>query len=379
MQRILLINFYLLFSILSSCHPKPTAKTPTNITAFRVEPHTIPANFEFVGVAKSSHPVEIRARVEGYLNSIDYIEGSLVDKNTLLFQLDPRPFLASLEAACGALARQEAVLWRAKKSFERIEPLYQQNAASQKDYDDAWAQVLTAEAQVIVAKANVVQAELNLGYTQITSPIRGLTGRAIFREGTLITPSVNGLLTYVSIIDPIWVVFSVSDNELLEGRAEGAAKTLILPQQQEYKVTLTLADGSTFPHTGKVNFASPQLDPKTGTMTVRAEFNNPNDVLMPGQFVRATVSGAQRPNALFVPQTAVFQGNKGRYVFVINSDHTVSMRQVQAGVWFENYWVINGGIEAGEIVVADGVNKIQNGSAVHILSTESYLPTPKGT
>lgn len=367
---IILIGF--LLSLLPSCKETPPPAAPTQVKAFQVEPHTIPADFEFVGVAKSSHPVEIRARVEGYLDAIAYLEGSMVDPGTLLFQLDPRPFIASLEAAKGALARQEAVLWRAQKSFERIKPLYEQNAASQRDYDDAYAQVLVAEAQVIIAKANVVQAELNLSYTHITSPIKGLTGRAAFREGTLITPSVNGLLTYVSIIDPIWVLFSVSDNELLQGRAEGAAQTLILPDQHEYQVVLTLADGSTFPHVGKVNFTSPQLDAQTGTLTVRATFPNPDGLVIPGQFVRATVKGALRPNALFVPQSAVFQGDRGMFVFVINSDNTVALRQVQPGVWFQNYWVINSGIEAGERVVAEGVNKIRNGSIVQIASTEHY-------
>lgn len=128
--------------------PKPHTLPPVQVTAFQVEPQTIPADFTFVGVAKSSHPVEIRARVEGYLLTIDYTEGSLVEPNQLLFRLDPRPFIASLDAAKGELARQEAVLWRAKKSLERIEPLYKQNAASLRDLDDATAAVLTAEASV---------------------------------------------------------------------------------------------------------------------------------------------------------------------------------------------------------------------------------------
>jgi membrane fusion protein, multidrug efflux system len=354
------------------CKHAPKEMHKVNIEAFRVEPHTIDAVFEFVGVAKSSHPVEIRSRVEGYLFSIDYVEGSCVEKNTLLFQIDPRPFLASLEGAKGALAKQEAVLWRAKKSLARIEPLYKQNAASQRDFDDATAQVLAAEAMVIEAQANLVQAELNLSYTHITSPIKGLTGRALFREGTLITPSVNGLLTEVSIIDPIWVYFSIADNELLRGKAEGTAKTLILPKEHQYSVSLELADGSIFPYEGKVNFASPTLDPQTGTLTVRAEFSNPVGEILPGQFVRAKVKGARYPNALFVPQSAVFQGNRGKCVFLIDAHQSISIKEVVVGDWFKNYWIIKEGLNPGDLVVADGVNKVRENTTVHVLSTQSY-------
>ncbi len=370
---LVLIGFLMLGS---GCKTAPKERPPVGVNAFRVEPQTIPAIFEFVGVAKSSHPVQIRARVEGYLNSIDYVEGSMVEKDTLLFQLDPRQFLASLEAAQGALARQEAVLWRAQRSLARIEPLYKQNAASQRDFDDATAQVLTAEASVIIAKQNVVQAELNLSYTHITSPIKGLTGRALFRDGSLITPSVNGLLTEVSVIDPIWIYFSVADNELLQGRAEGDAKTLLLPAEHQYEVTLELSDGSTYPYTGKVNFTSPTLDPLTGTMSARAEFVNPEGEVLPGQFVRAKVSGALRPNALIVPQSAVFQGNKGKSVFVI-TDNKVSIMEVEVGDWFENYWIIKQGLKPGDVVVADGVNRVHEGATIHILSTKTYTISRK--
>jgi len=357
---------------MAGCQSKPSGNKPVNVNAYRVEPHTIPADFTFVGVAKSSHQVEIRSRVEGYLLAIDYVEGSMVSENQLLFEIDHRPFEASLEHAKGALARQEAVLWRAKKSLERIEPLYKQNAASLRDYDDAIAQVLTAEATVIEAKANVVQAELNLSWSYISSPVCGWSGRAIYREGTLINPTTNSLLTYVDVIDPIWVYFSVSDNELLKGRAEGASSSLILPQEQNYTVSLQLADDSTFPCTGKVNFSSPILDPETATMNVRAQFPNPKGELLPSQFVRAKVQGAYRPNALFVPQEALFQGHNGRYVFVIEPDQTVKMREVHIGANFENYTLIQSGLQAGDIVVADGVNKLLEGAQVHIVKMAAY-------
>ncbi len=365
-------RYFLLTSLifLVGCDSKKAETPATSVTAFRVEPKTIPADFQFVGVAKSSHPVEIRARVEGYLLSINYTEGDLVEEDELLFRIDPSQFEASLQEAEGELARQEAILWRAKRSLERLEPLYEQNAASQRDRDNAVAQVLAGEAAVISAKANVTQAELNLSYTFIRSPIKGLTARARFREGTLITPSINGLLTLVSVVDPIWVVFSISDDELLQARAEGKAQRLILPAEQEYAVTLKLADGSTFPHTGQVNFASPTLDPETGAMVVRAQFANPEGEVLPGQFVSATVTGAKRPNAIIVPQQAVSQGRKGMYVFVINKDNTVSLRDVTVGSWYKSYWIIEEGLQPSDLVVVEGTNKLANGMRVHVTSVE---------
>lgn len=366
---------------MTSCQPKKPevgVKPPVPVTAFQVKPQTIPATFEFVGVAKSSHPVEVRARVEGYLWSVDYVEGSAVKAGDPLFQLDPRPFIASLEEAAGMLEREEAILWRAKKSLDRMAVLFPKNAVSQRDLDDATASVMAAEASVISAKANVEQAELNLSFTRITSPIDGLSGRAIYQQGSLISPSVNGLLTQVSVIDPIWVLFNVSDNELLVGKGEKKRKELILPDQKEYDVQLELSDGSLFPYKGKLNFTSPTLDPATGSLVVRATFPNPEGLILPGQFVRSYVLGAYRPNALIVPQQCVAQGRDGMYVFVINKDETTTLRTVQVGEWFENYWIIKEGLAPGELIVVEGTNRVRDGSSVKITSTTvPSIPEPK--
>ncbi len=348
-------------------------KPPVPVTAFQVEAQTIPATFEFVGVAKSSHPVEIRARVEGYIWSIDYLEGSAVKQNDLLFVLDPLPYQASLQEAKGSLAREEAILWRAKRSLDRIAPLFAKNAASQKDLDDATASVLSAEASVLSAKANLMQAELNLSYTRVTSPIDGLSSRAAYREGTLITPNANGLLTLVSVIDPIWVLFSVSDNQLIQGQGEEAKKQIVLPSQQEYTVNLELSDGTMFPYSGQVNFSSPILDPDTGSLVVRSTFKNPKGMILPGQFVKAYVSGATRPNAVVIPQQSVFQGQDGMYVFVIDKNSTVSMRGVEVGEWYKEYWIIKKGLVSGDVVVVSGINKVEPGARVQVTST-SKLP-----
>ena len=360
----LLIYSMILFGCSSKKEGPP--KLPPVVTAFQVEKKTIPATFEFVGVAKSSHPVEIRARVEGYLWSIDYVEGSAVKIGQQLFQLDPRTYEASLEEAVGALAREEAILWRAQRSLDRMTPLFAKNAVSQRDLDDATAAVLTAEAGVLEATANLTQAELNLSYTKVTSPIDGFASRAVFREGTLITPNVNGLMTEVSVLDPIWVLFSIADKERLQGQSEQEKKELILPLQQEYEVQIELGNGSIFPYIGRVNFSSPILDQETGSLIVRATFPNPEGMVLPGQFVRALVSGATRPDAIFVPKQSVSRGQEGEYVFVVDANQVVSLRNVEVGEWYEDYWIIKQGLNAGEIVLVDGINKVASGDVVHI-------------
>jgi membrane fusion protein, multidrug efflux system len=364
----------LLFSLFGCSSSEEVKKIPpVVVTAFTVEPKTIPATFEFVGVAKSSHPVEIRARVEGYLWSIDYTEGSAVKAGDLLFQLDPLPFEAKKQEAESEVAREKAILWRAQRSLDRMSSLFDKNAVSQRDLDNATASVLTSEAGVSVAKANLVQADLNLGYTRVTSPIDGLSSRAVFREGTLITPNVNGQLALVSVVDPIWVVFSISDNEMLRGQGETAENRLILPPQGEYTVNLEFADGTKFPNSGKVNFASPTLDPDTGAMVVRATFKNPDQMVLPGQFVKAYVSGAVRPNAIYVPQEALSQGEHGMYVFVIDKNNKVSIRDVEVGQWYGKYWIIKQGLKAGEVVVVDGTNKLVEGASVRVKSKKASL------
>jgi membrane fusion protein, multidrug efflux system len=379
MKRSLNVLFFVGISIgMIGCQSKPKMPERPNaaVTAFVVQPQTIPATFEFVGVAKSSHPVQIRSRVEGYLWGIDYEEGTPVKKGQLLFHIDPRTYEASVREAEGELAREEAILWRAKRSLERIKPLFSKNAVSQKDLDDATAGVLTAEANIISAKAKLYQDELNLSYTKITSPIDGLSGRAAYKEGALIVPNVNGLLTQISVIDPIWIVFSISDNQILQSQGARAKNELILPEQKEYTVRLKLADGNMFPEEGKVNFSAPTLDPDTGSLVVRAEFPNPNKMVLPGQFVKAFVLGATRPNAIFVPQKSVFQGLNGMSVFVVDKNNKASMRNVEVGEWYEDYWIIKRGLTAGETVVVDGVNKVSEGATVNITSTTT-VPPPK--
>lgn len=360
--------FFAAFCLLASCGKKPPSQpNEVEVTTLIVERQTIPANLEFVGVAESSHLVEIRSRVEGYLWKIAYTEGSFVKEGDLLFQIDPRQFEAAVNEAKGVVEREKAVLWAAERAVERFKPLYDQKAASRRDLDNATAREMAGQASVESARAKLQEAELNLSYTSIQSPIAGLSGRAKYREGTLITPSINGLLTTVAIVDPIWVIFSVADSYLLKSNEELKKNLVQLPPNDDFNVFLTLSDGSQFPHHGKVNFTSPTLDQNTGTMTVRAVFPNPDKLVRPGQFVRATVVGATRPNAIAIPQQSVQQGEKGMFVYVVNQDQQAEIRWIQVGDWYDNFWIIQSGLEVGDEVIVSGVNKVSQGTPVKVM------------
>ncbi len=316
-------------------------------------------------MVQSSHEVEIRARVTGYLEEIAYIEGSYINKGNLLFQLDPRPFQATLAQAKAQVAREQAVLWEAQRAVARFKPLYEQKAASQRDLDNAMAQEMSAIAQVMSAQAQVADAEINLSYTTMRSPISGLIGEANYRVGSLISPTQN-LLTTIFVIDPIWVNFSISEQDVLKAQEERNKGRLLFPPDDNFEIELILANQSVFPEKGKVNFASPTYSQKTGTMMVRAVLHNPEKLLRPGQFVRVKILGALWPDAMVVPQRSVVQSKNGTFVFVINADNQAEMRPIDPGPWSQNDWIIFGGLKAGDKVIVDGVNKVLSGSTVII-------------
>jgi membrane fusion protein (multidrug efflux system) len=377
MSKIILILSCFVFFICGCQKKEPHIMPPIPVTAVRIEPQTVPVNFEYVGVAESSHIVEIRARVEGYLESINYKEGALVHSGDLLFVLDQRPFIAAVEEARGNLAREEALLWNAQQIKNRMVPLYDQNAISQKDLDDAIAGELSAQASVDIADANVYKADVNLSYTNIAAPVTGMASRAIFREGALISPGPNDLMTQIYVIDPMWVNFSVSDLDILKARDEMKQKLLTFPKNKDFEITIVLADGSLLPGSGYIDFLNPAIQQSTGTMLVRSVIPNPDYLIKPGQFVRVILKGAYRENATLVPQSAVVQGASGSFVYVINSTGEIEARPVILGDWYLDYWMINSGLKSGDVVVAEGVNRIRVGSKVTITSYKSSKPNPK--
>jgi membrane fusion protein (multidrug efflux system) len=343
------------------------ARPPTAVSIIEVQPENTPATFEFTGKTASSRQVQINARVEGYLDQIAYEEGSMVRTGQLLFQIDPKPFQASLDSTKANLAQQEALLTRAQQTLARVKPLAKQNAVSQQDLDNAIASELAATAQVQAAKANVEQAKLNLGYTTIKSPLNGLSSSANFREGALIVPGGNsGQLTTIVQVDPMWVNFGVGENEVLKIEAQKEKGQLKGPGLNKIEVDLILADGSTYPQKGRVTFVDPVINAQTGTYNIRAVVPNPNNQLSPGQFARVQLKGAFRPNAIMVPQLAVMQGPSGKFVFVVSTDNTAQPKPVQLGDWYGDQWIVNSGLDSGDRVVVDGAVRLQPGAPVQI-------------
>lgn len=366
-MRTRLIKIFLL--ILCACGKEGSKHPGIEVETIVVEPKTIPVILDFVGVCQSSHLVEIRSRVQGYLEKVAYVEGSFVKEGDLLFQIDPRQFQSRVNESKANLEKGKANLWSAQKAVDRYKPLYEQRAASRKDLDDATAQLLAEQAQVSFYEAKLEEAQLDLEYTTITSPISGLTTHSRYQEGALISPCSNDLLTTVSVIDPIWVNINISDYYFLVSTQEIARGELTIPENYDFEVTLTLADGSEYPYKGKVSFISPVLNENTGTLSSRAIFPNPDSLLKPGQFVRAKATGAERPNALAVPQSAVLQGETGRFVYVVKGD-TVEKRDVVTGAWSGNDWIIRSGLKAGDEVIQQGITKVQEGTKVRVINRQ---------
>jgi len=371
--------------VLSGCKEREMTKVvppPAEVNVITVEPQTVPVDVSFVAQVESSHQVEIVARVNGFLDKILYREGEVVKQGQTMFLMDQKPFLAKVEAARGEVDSRKAQLWTAKANLDRIKPLADLDAASMSDLDNAVGAVQSAEAAVHQAQAHLDEAELNLSYTVIKSPVTGVSGEAQVREGAYLSAGSGANLSYVAQIDPAWVKFSVSQNQKDSYEAEAAAGELILPSKSETHVRVDLSDGNRYPHTGKANFADPSYNNKTGTFTVRAELPNPDGILQPGMFVKATIVGSKRPNALVVPQRAVQVTANGHVVFVVTSEGTAEVRPVIVGEWVGHDWRISKGLSPGEQVVTDGFQHLGPGMPVKVAAgrpTVEAPPTPAST
>jgi len=353
----------------------PPALGAPEVTVMKVVARDTPVDLEFTAQTQSSREVEIRARVDGFLDERTYTEGQEVKAGQTLFKMDPKPFEAALLTAQGLLAQQQARLTVAQQNLARVKPLAAQHALSQKDLDDAIGNEKQAQAAVISAEGQVETAKLNLGYTTIKSPLRGLASYARQQDGSYLIANASGLLTYVYQLDPMWVNFSISENEMLRFQDEISAGKLIFPPKSEFVVTVDLADGSEFPQHGTISFANPAFSTETGTFLVRAVLANPTGTLRPGQFVRARVSGAVRPGAILVPQRAVLQGAKSHFVWVVDQESKAKQRVVEVGDWNGDNWFINDGLRAGERIVVDGAIRVVPDVPLKIVGTLASTET----
>jgi membrane fusion protein (multidrug efflux system) len=330
----------------------------------------VPYVGEFVGETESSQEVEIRARVEGFLESIAYREGAVVNKGDVLFQMDRKPFEASLAAAQAELQAQRARLSTASANLDRVGPLAAEDALSQKDLDDAKGSKDAAVAAVEGARSRVQQAEIDLGYTTILSPVTGVTSFARKQPGSFIAPGPDSLLTYVSALNPMRVNFSISENEQLRFNKMVADGTLRPADEQKYTVQIVLADGTVVPAPGHITFGDASFSKETGTFLVRAELPNKDGMLRPGQFVRVLLGGPSWVDAIQVPQRAVMQGPQGNFVWVVDAESKAQFRPVTLGPLAGDLWLIADGLKDGERIVVDGGLKLAPGVPVQALSPE---------
>ncbi len=358
---------------------KPAATPAPSVTVMEVASRDVPVSFEYVAQTQSSHLVNIQARVSGFLDRRMYVEGALVKEGQVLFQMDAKPFQVQLDQAKAVLVRQEAALETARLNLARTKPLTELNALSQKDLDDATGQYQSAAAAVEQAKAEVETAKLNLSYTTITSPVTGISSAAQQTDGTYIGTQ-NSLLTTVAVLSPIWVNFSLSENEMQQYREQIRRGLLRVPKGENYEIEVILVDGSLFPHTGRITFAEPSYNAQTGTFLLRATVENPKGLLRPNQYVRARLKGAIRPKAILLPQRAVQQGSKGHFVWIVGKDGKAEQRPVVVGDWYGEDWFIAEGLSGGEQVVVDGGLKLQPGAVVTVKPFDAAAgPAPVAT
>jgi membrane fusion protein, multidrug efflux system len=302
----------------------------------------------------------IRAQVQGYLIEQNYKEGDFVKKGQVLFKIDPRTFQAALDRAKGQLAQQRARWEIARANLERIRPLVERRAVSLKDLDDAVGTEQAARASVEEMQAVVEKAQVDLDFTKITSPIAGIAGIAKAQIGNLVGTGAVEELTTVSTVDPIKVYVSMSEQEYLE-YVQGSAG-----HGQRPSLQIILADGRIHPHKGNFAFADRQVDVKTGTIKVAALFPNPGNVVRPGQFARVIAETKVKKGALLVPQRAVTELQGGYQVAVVGPDNKVNIRPVAVAERVDSFWIIEKGVKPGERVVAEGVQKVKEGSVVTV-------------
>jgi membrane fusion protein, multidrug efflux system len=353
---------------LSGCKEKEQAgpPKPPEVEVYTVKQMDVPIYRDWVGTLEGDVNATITAQVTGYLISRNYTEGSLVTNGQVLFQIDKGPFQAALDSANAQLVQAQAQRDKYALNVERYKKLVITQAISQQELDDAVQNEKTAAGQVEGAKAAVEQARLNLGFTTICSPLDGLAGLAKAQVGNLIGPN-SGLLTTVTKIEPIRVYFSLSQRLLtqLEERRLADGKAAFRSGDQGAELELVLATGSIYPQKGYVRFANNQVDVKTGTVTIVGEFPNPNMLLVPGMFVRVRALLDTQKNALLVPQRAVTD-MQGKYLIaIVGADNKVSIRPVTAGERYGEQWVISGNVKAGDRVVAEGIQKVREGSVVN--------------
>lgn len=347
--------------------PEPPAMPPMEVGVVQVQPRDIPIYLDMIGQTRGSVDIPIRARVDGVLEEIHFLEGREVEKGQLLYVIDPTPFEAKVVEAEGRLAEAQTRLAKAASDLERIRPLAEMDAVSKQDLDGAVAQFEAAEGSLQAARAQVEQARIQLGYTRITAPVDGLIGITQAKVGEYVGRSPNPVvLNVVSQTDPIRVRFSINEREYLRFRREvaGAMQAAGGAEPSAQELRLILSDGSVHDYPGNIVSFDAAIDSTTGTLTLEADFPNPERIVLPGQFARVRGTLEERTGALAVPQRAVMETQGIFQLAVVGDDGTVDVRQVQMGPRVDDDWIVESGLEPGERVATEGLQRLRSGMQV---------------
>lgn len=374
MQKSVIVPIACVVAVLNgSCAKKEqAAPPPPEVYVAQAIQKDVPVYMELVGQTRGSQDVEIRARVEGYLDSVEFTEGRFVTKGTLLYRIDPKPLEAALARAVAELETSKARLAKTQNDVARLTPLAAQQAVSRQELDNALAAKDAATAQVSAAQAAVDNARLDLGYTTIRSPIDGLVGTTNVKAGNLVGRGESTLLTTVSQVDPILFRGGMSEAEYLR-LAKSFQERQDHPGAARTPIELILADGTVHPHPGYLDAVERAVDPTTGTLAIQVRFPNPEKLVRPGQYGRMRAQVETRKGAILVPQRAVTELQNLYSVAVVGEGNTIAFRNVKVGPRVDSLWVIDEGLEPGATVVVEGLQRVREGSAVR------PTPVPAGS
>ena len=346
---------------------------PPAVSVFNVTDQEVGNYYEYVGRSEAINSVNIQARVEGFLVKRNFTEGGIVEKGQLLYEIDRAPFEAALKGAQAQLASNQASLVNARKNLKRTQDLIKRGAISQSDYDNQVSTEAQAAAAVELAKANLETAQLNLGYTRIYAPFKGEIGKSKYSVGNLINPSSGTLATLTS-MDPIYVTFQVDERQLIShltknpnARSSGNQPPLesALEEKGAFTLSLKLPNGQEYDQPGTFSFADTQVNETMGTLTLRATFPNPEGIILPGLYVTVQAESTAKTPLPLIPQTSVQQDQGGHFVLVIKPDNTVETRHVELGRRINAMWSVKSGLQPGEHIIVQGLQKVRVGSTVN--------------
>jgi membrane fusion protein (multidrug efflux system) len=374
------VAFAMAAAVLAGCgkaEPADTAAQPPQVSVVTVHRSSVPITIELPGRTAAYLVAQVRARVDGIVLKREFEEGSEVSEGQRLYQIDPAPYIASLNSATASLQKAKANLGSMNAQAERYKVLVAANAVSKQDYDNAVSTQGQAAADVATAKAAIAIAQINLDYTSVVSPITGRSGPSLVTQGAYVQASAATLMETIQQIDPIYVDLTQSSVQGLQLRRDMADGTLKLNGPDKAKVTLLLEDGTQYPLTGTLQFSDVTVDQTTGSVTVRAIIPNPHFTLLPGMFVRASIDEGVDDNAMLVPQVGVTHDPKGQATaLIVGPDNKVAARPLQLRGTSGDKWIVEGGLNDGDRVIVDGVQKAQPGAVVTAVEFQTATATP---